>query len=239
MSDLPREVVTEDRRLETAATSASEELARLRWHWTLDETNTDRVSLREYARAVGRAHSIIARDANAYALTVRGGANSLNEARERANMGAETEAATEAVAAARGLSMAQTRKTRVTEVRRVRDIARERVEQHGGTIEEQAEKAADWIVRAENAERGRKVERSERLGLRFVELEAHIEAMRRRGEEALAVARSVDWEEEHQELLRHTVSQVKALLGLIDVALAGASDIDWDAELAAITEEER
>ena len=101
-------------------------------------------------------------------------------------------------------------------------------------LEEQAEKAADWIVRSEKAAKQQDGQRKERLGFRFVELEAHLEAMRRRGEEALTVARSVGWEEELQELLRHTLGQVKALLTLIDVALAGAADIDWDAELAAL-----
>lgn len=234
MSELPARVVAEDKRLDRAATSASEELARLRWHWTLDESNPERVSLSEYARAVGRARSIISRDANAYVLLRRGTATALTDARERANMGAETEAATEAVANARGVSMQQARKARPTEVKRVRDMARERVEQQGGTIEEQAEKAADWIVRSEKAERRRTADRNERLGLRFVELEAHLEAARRRLGEALEVARAVDWEDEHQELLRHTLGQVKALLTLIDVALAGVADVDWDAELAAL-----
>lgn len=57
-----------------------------------------------------------------------GGARTPNEARERAALGAETEAATEAVSKARGVSFSHTRKDRPVEVRRVREMARQRVE---------------------------------------------------------------------------------------------------------------
>ena len=230
---LPKQVIAQDRRLERMASSAGADLAALRWCWTLDESNADRVGFREYARAVGRTDTTIREYANAYADTLARG-TPLTEARERARMSAEREAATEAVAEARGVTFGTARQNRPTEVKRVLGIARERVEQGGGSIEEETKQAADWVVRAEKVERRRQVDRKERLGLRFVELEAHLEAMRRRGEEALTVARSVDWEDEHQELLRHTLAQVKALLNLVDVALAGAADVDWDAELAAL-----
>jgi len=55
------------RALEKSAESASEQLAKHRWHWTLDETNPERVSLRAYARDVGRAESIVRKYANSYA----------------------------------------------------------------------------------------------------------------------------------------------------------------------------
>ena len=49
---------------------ASEELARHRWHWTLDESNPDRVSFSEYAAGVGRHKSQIQSFARGYALKV-------------------------------------------------------------------------------------------------------------------------------------------------------------------------
>lgn len=237
MSDaLPRRVAAEDRRLEKAATTASEELARLRWHWTLDKSNDKRVSLRAYARGVGKSFAVVSQYAHGFELH-RDQDVPISEAVARASMGAEREAATEAVAEARGVSFTHARSSRPTEVRRVREIARERVEKHGGTIEEHAAKAADWVVKSERAERNQAAGRKQRLGLRFVELEAHLEASRRRLTEALEVARAVEWEAEQQDMLRHTLANVKALLGLIDVALAGAADVDWDAELAALTDE--
>jgi hypothetical protein len=62
------------------------------------------VSIREYARQVGRNYKTIAAMVNGYA-THREGASAitLNEAIERAKMGAERELATEAVAKVRGI----------------------------------------------------------------------------------------------------------------------------------------
>lgn len=49
---IPPEAVTEDRQLETTLQHAMEALARHRWHWTMDETNPQRVRSDEYAAAV-------------------------------------------------------------------------------------------------------------------------------------------------------------------------------------------
>ena len=59
---LPESVIKEDRRLSRGA----EELCKLRWHWTLDESNPQRISMREYARQVGVRHPAIVKDANAW-----------------------------------------------------------------------------------------------------------------------------------------------------------------------------
>jgi hypothetical protein len=235
MSELPREVIAEDHKLESTSSKAAEALMELRWHWTLDESNSDRVGVVDYARAVGRSHSIISRDAKAYELVRRGTAT--DEARERANMGAETVAATEAVAKMRGISLQQARKTRPTEVKRVRQIARERVEKQGGTIEEQTEKAADWIVKSEQAHDDITEQRRQKIGLRFVEMEGLLVKAKKPLLEALTLARTVEWDDEPRELLSNTVENIKALLTLIDVALVDAANVDWDAELEKLTKE--
>lgn len=235
MSELPARVVKEDHRLERTASSASETLAELRWHWTLDESNSKRVSLREYARAVGRDHGLIRKYARGFEIA--GDASvPISEAIERAAMSTERETAAEAVAKARGVAFQTARQSRPTEIRRVRDMARERVEKHGGTIEEQAAKAADWIVRSERAERHTRDDRQKRLGLRFVEIEGKLTKAKTALLDALSVARAVEWEPEHQELLEHTLESVKSLIALVDLALTGAADVDWDAELAALEE---
>jgi hypothetical protein len=90
---LPAQVIREDRQLEKARESTAETLMRHRWHWTLDESNPDRVSMREYARAVGRSFSTINADATGYALTQGDRDIPISQARERANMGAETQPA--------------------------------------------------------------------------------------------------------------------------------------------------
>lgn len=234
---LPKHAITEDRNLEAQSSKASEALMRHRWHWTLDESNAERVSLREYAREVGRSFSTIHADANGYALTQGDRAVPISEARERAGMGAETEAATEAVAQARGLSFKHTRQDRPVEVRRVREIARERAEKHGTSVEEEAPKVADWLVRSEKAEETRQAERKERLGLRFVEMEGYLKNAQRKLVDALNMSHDVPWGDEERELLASTVQNVRALLNLIDLALVGAAEVDWDSELAALTKE--
>jgi hypothetical protein len=234
MTDLPRRVVDDDHRLERAASSASEELARLRWHWTLDETNPGRVSLRAYARAVGRDARTITVYAQGYVRSSGDADISLTEAIERSSMSSDREAATEAVAKARGLAITTVRQNRPTEVRRVLGIARDRVEQHGGSLADAARETADWIVRSEQTSERREAERRQRTSMRLIEVESHLDGARRRLEQALQVARSVEWGDEEQGLLQATIANVRALLGLIDVALAGTPDVDWDAELAAL-----
>jgi hypothetical protein len=231
---LPKTVVQADRKLEGATAAASELLAELRWHWTLDESNPDRVSLREYAREVGRDFRTIHKYAHGHALAAADGDIGISEAIERSAMGAETEAATEAVAKARDVSFSTVRQSRPTEVRRVRDMARERVERHGGTIEEQSAKAADWIVRSEKAAERTTAQRRERLGMRFVGLEDRLQRVRRELIQAVNEAAAVGWGDEERELLAQTLAQVKALLELLDMAVVGAVDVDWDAELAGL-----
>lgn len=230
---LSQSVIAADRKFEKASASASEALMELRWHWTLDESNAKRVSIREYARAVGKASTTIKSDANGFALHLERG-TPLTQAREQANMGAETWAATEAVAKARGIQAGTARQDRPVEVRRVREIARERAEQHGTTVEEETRKAADWIVRSETTAARTQADRQKRLGLRFVEMEGELTAAQKRLTNALNLAHSVPWGDEERELLANTISGVKALLNLIDLAMTGAADVDWDAELAGL-----
>lgn len=237
---LPTKAVEEDHRLEGSATKASESLAKHRWHWTLDETNPKRVSIRAYARAIGRSEATIRHYVNGYAAwSANEDVRTLSESIERAKVGTEKETAIEAVAKARGQSFVHTRQERPTEVKRVRDMARERAEQRGTSVEEEAPRAAEWVVKAEKAAKKQHEDRTERLGLRFVEMERHLDAMKRAGTQALRIAHEVPWGDDERELLSHTVGNVKALLGLIDTALTGATDTDWDAELAKISAGER
>jgi tRNA G10 N-methylase Trm11 len=151
---LPAAAIKEDQRLEKQASSASEELARHRWHWTLDTENPKRVPIREYAREVGRSKSVIEGQAKGYANWIGGlaGEASLSESIERAKMSTEKAAVTEAISEARGTSFKHTRATRPTEIRRVREIARERAEKHGTPVEEEAKKVAEWVVKSEKAD---------------------------------------------------------------------------------------
>lgn len=96
-----------------AAESASESLAEHRWHWTLDESNRERVTVSTYARAIGKAQSTVFAQVNGYAAYRGTSIGTLSEAIERANIGAERQAVTDAVADARGVGTTGQRQCRI------------------------------------------------------------------------------------------------------------------------------
>lgn len=238
--NLPVEVVETDHRLESTARRASEALAKHRWHWTLDESNPNRVSFRAYARAVGRGEVVVRTQVNGYAEWISRtatSARSLSESIERAKMGDEKATATEAVATARGAAFGHTRKARPEEIKRVRQIARERAEERGTTVEEEAPKVAQAIVRSEQAEARQTEQRKQQHTLRFVTIEGKLARMLRVGTEILTESYDVPFSEEERELLAESIAKVRALLGLIDMRFTDTSGVDWDTELTKIVGE--
>lgn len=236
MSELPNNVVDMDHRLEMAEHKASEALVKHRWHWTLDESNPKRVSVRAYARAVGRTFSTVQGQVNGYENLINdpAGRVGLNEHIERARVGAEKEAVIDAVAKARGTAFQHTRQSRLDEVKRVRQIARDRAEQNNTTVEEEAPKVAEWIVKAEKAEAKREQAAKQKHSLKFVQIEADLRKMLRLASNVLNDSHGVPFTDEEKELLAETIGKVRALLNLIDLRFADAADVDWDAELEKI-----
>jgi len=224
-------VIETDHRLEEAAGRTAGELARHRWHWTLDESNPDRVSVREYARQVGKSHPAIRVMVNGYAAWVEDASSTLDDHVGRARMSEETRAAADAVAKARGVAPRTAQDSRSplhNEVRRVRDIARDLAEKHGTSIEEEAPTVAEAIVQNEQAEEQEKAQRNARTDLRIIELEQHL----RRAEKSLQAAKQlagvIGWDDESRTLVQTTWANVKALTQMIDAFIVGA---DWDKEL--------
>jgi hypothetical protein len=235
---LPTKVVEQDHKLEASASKASEALAKHRWHWTLDESNPDRVSINAYAFAIGRNESTVRAQVNGYAQFRSGGtARTLGESIERAKMGAEKETVTGAVAEARGVQFETARRKHADEVKRIRNLAREQAERKGTSVEEEAPKIAEFAVKAEKAEQQRTEERKARHTLRYISIEGKLARMLRIGTEVLKEAEDVGFDDEERELLADTVGQLRALLNLIDMRFAGTVDVDWDAELAKIAKE--
>lgn len=239
-NQLPQDVVTEDHELDQASELSAELLAQHRWHWTLDETNPDRVSFRAYARAVGVEYSRITRQVKGYVMWCEHGkVLYLTECIRRASMGAETEAATEAVAKARGQSFTGADGTRRREIRHVREVARQRAEDRGTSVEDEAPRVAEMIVKAEQADARRAEDRKQRLGFRFVELDGHLLKAKRALTDAVRLADEVPWGDEERDLLSHTVGNIRSLVGLVDLALTGSSKTDFDAELAKLLDAEQ
>ena len=102
-SDLPLSVVEQDCALAEQVEQSTVALWSLRWHWTLDESNPERVSIREYARQVGRNESVIRADVRAHEkLQECGGTpapgRTLDDIRELARMSEQRALATELIA---------------------------------------------------------------------------------------------------------------------------------------------
>ncbi|MDQ3307569.1 MAG: hypothetical protein M3499_04310 [Actinomycetota bacterium] len=151
-------------------------------------------------------------------------------------MSGETAAVAEAVAKVRGVRAKTAQETRPTEIRRVRVMARDRAEQRGTTVEEEAPHAAEWIVKAETAHADQSADRKERFGLRFVEMERYLDKAKRALTDAVRM--DVDWPDDERELLTHTLANVRSLLSLVDLKLTGSSGVDFDIELEKLLAEE-
>ena len=238
---LPSDAIAEDARLEGAATRSSEELARHRWHWTLDESNPNRVTFAEYARAVHRHGDTIAMQANGYRdwladqATEPDPSKGMNEYIQRSKMNTEKQAAIDAIASATGKSFNTVRKGGADAVRNVLAVAREKVER--GTAADMAEgieKAGADLARSIQSEKKQEQDRKERHSLRYVEMEGHIAYAMRRLREALDSAADVGFTDEERELIADSLAKLRAVLNLIDARVSGTSTVDWDAELAKL-----
>jgi hypothetical protein len=237
MTNLPAAVVQADRKLQRSA----DELMELRWHWTLDKTNPDRVGVRDYGRQVGTDHSRISRDANAWAeylaasgagsSTIPGAAQTPSDFRELANLNAERQEATKAVARTTGDAVSTVARHKRTEVDAVVNTARERAVDRGTTVEHEIQRAAEWRAKTRKAAEREQDERRKASTLRFVEIEGHIGAAMQRLRKILDAAEDVAFTNEERELLTDSLGKMRALLNLIDLRIAGETDIDWDTEL--------
>jgi len=239
---LPTTVVEQDRTLQRSA----DQLMELRWHWTLDETNPERVSQREYARQVGVDQSKINVDANAWADYLAGQSDaqqgitpgapqSPGDYRTLRKMSGERQQATKAVAKATGKAVSTLATHDRGEVDAVLNTARERAVDRGTTVEHEIDRAAEARARARKAAERDADERRQASTARYLEIEGHLGAAMQRLRKVLDSSKDVEFTDEERELLVATLGKLRALLGLIDLRIAGDTDVDWDAELTKLT----
>jgi hypothetical protein len=240
---LPTEVIQQDRTLSKAAN----ELMKLRWHWTLDETNPDRVGIREYARQVGRDMANISRDANAWAdwLRARGDAQLGNtpgqpqtpeEFRQLRKLSGERQEAAKAVSATTGKALTTVTNTNRgrEEIDAVVNTARERALDRGTTVDHEIQRAAEWREKTRRAARHERDEQKRKSTMRFVEIEGHVGAAMQRLRKILDSAEDVDFTDDERELIVESLGKLRALLNLIDLRIAGETNVDWDAEFESL-----
>lgn len=231
--------VERDRELEAAANSSTEELARHRWHWTLDGSNPDRVKIPEYAKRVGRAYSVIHAMVKGYDQfsTAQTGTLSLSEALARTAVGAERAEVIEAVAAATGQTFQNVQKHEKPLTRSIQTAARERAERKGTTISEELPRAAQATVAARRAaENERTMKRASKSHVRLV-LEGHLASMALTARYAIRDSKDSGLlTDDDRAYLGDVIAHVRTMLDLLDLGITDSTDVDWDAELAKLGE---
>ncbi len=242
MTDLPNEVVAADHQLEQSASKASESLTKHRWHWTLDETNPDRVSIRAYARAVGRGHQTILAQVNGYAAwQAQGGPahrTTLGEQVERASMSVQKAEIVEAVAEANKVTFQGARQRYAPDVTRVREAVEKAVERKPDMTSEEktdyAKRTAETIARSKASEVTRRTERAKQRSAMFMRIDAKLAHARSDLQDVLHYGKDLGLSSDETEDVKGALDKIKSFANLIDLALTGSMDVDWDAELAKI-----
>lgn len=236
MTALPALVIEKDHRLQ----KASDELLELRWHWTLDESNSDRVTFVEYARQVGVSDKAVANSANGWAAYLATDPNELvrpgqpqrpGDFVELAKLGAEKQQAVKAIAKNTGEAITTITTGKREEIADVVNTARERAITHGTTVEHEIDKAAEWREKTRQASKRETDEHKAKHTMRFVAIEGHIGVAMQRLRKILDEAEGVDFTGEEKELLVDSLAKLRALLNLIDMRIAGNTNVDWDSEL--------
>lgn len=237
-NEVSRNVITTDRRLEREHEASSEALAQHRWHWTRDETNPRRVSVRTYARAIGRGETTIRDVVNGYQEWLdqgaRGAPRTLTEYMERAKVRGIKGEATEAVAKARGVGFGTARRHHSSDVEAVRRVAEGRAERRGTSVSEEIPGAADSLARANTMRLKRDAASKDRHTFRYFEVEKNLTVAKRALREAMTAAEGVDFTAEERDLLADAIGKVRGLLSLLDMRVTGTSGVDWDAELTKL-----
>ena len=108
--------------------------------------------------------------------------------------------------------------------------AQEAAERRGSSV-------ADELPRVAQAhERARQAAAKDRptQGVLYARLELRLGTAQRALLNVLDQARNADLDDEMMQLLTHTLGNLRALLGLIDVAVAGRTDIDWNGKLSKL-----
>jgi hypothetical protein len=240
---LPKRVIDKDHELEGRHDRASEALAKHRWHWTLDESNPDRVSQSAYARAVGRSQGVISHYGRGWVIYQERLANSpaissgftIHDAIRLSGMKAEDQEFAEAIAEGSGRPVAQV--ARGDNRHRFHETvgqAKARAERRGTDAVDEARRIAENQRRSQEMDRRERERRAQRHTARYVEIEGDLAAAQRRLTHALSVGKDVGFDDEEMELIRDSIAKIRALLDLIDLRMAGSPGIDWDAELAKL-----
>jgi hypothetical protein len=238
---LPTRVIEQDNKLEKAAEGSRLKLAEYRWHWTLDESNPERVSIYRYAREIARGETTVRDMVRGYAeyLAAPRGTRTIEDALAKAKLRGETTTATEAVAKARGVSIESARRHHAEEVREVKATAQERAERRGSSVDEEISAVAAQREEFRKAAEREKAGRVKSHSHAFLRAEGKIARALQSLRSVLDDSEGVEFTDDERELLAVSMGKLRALLNLLDIRLVGkiGENIDWDAELEKLGSE--
>lgn len=243
------EIIETDHQLERAANRAGGELARHRWHWTLDESNPERMNFATYARLVGRNERAVSRYASGYAAylddsTTGASSGPIQDHIERQGLSQERRDATEAVAAARQVSLGTARQHHRDEIDQVTLAAQHEAERSPEA--DSPDRRQEVMGRtAKNIVATRKIASQARSRLRennpalFMLIDGELGKAKYGLIGALNYARDAKpgvIPEAFTSRIINALSDIDVLTALIRSAVAGDNGTDWDAELAKIAD---
>ena len=231
---LPSKVVTEDKRL----SKASAELAKLRWHWTLDESNPDRVSFREYGRQVGIHPKQISSGAKGYIAYTervpRDALRSLSDEIKMAGIGDTRQLAAEAIADAEGTTVGNIISNHYSEIKKVIEEATDTAERRGTTIEDEIPGKAEWAATSKAAETAQDERKKASQSASFASLESKLTRAWTLLKGAAEDAEYAGMSDDELADLVALVQKTRSALEMIDLKLTGTTGVDWDGEAATL-----
>jgi hypothetical protein len=238
---IPQEVIAEDRQLQADGNKISERTMWLRWHWTLDESNPDRVSFSEYARQVGLGPTIIANSANGYVIFLGAQKDhpenpiSPAEAKDRANMSAERRRPMTAVAKARGVSSDRVRKVYRDEVDRVTSEIDDYADEHPEAAPEDLDAIAERHARNIAAASKLAKEQRDKLLRSQPHLLTELQGELAKAREALIAARALTRDADRSLLpddaIGHLDSAIQEITSLASDVRVFLGTVNWDPRL--------
>lgn len=243
--NLPGEVVERDHKLEGANTKTTEALAKHRYHWTLDESNPDRVSLGAYARATGKNLATIRNHARGYEMWLAGHGGSpmtLAECIDRARIGAERTEVVEAVAEANKVEFTTARRALAPDINRVKAAVERKVERQPDITPEEKQdytkKVAKTYALNRQAEQRRTANRKKNKTFRYINIEGELAQARRCVSRILDEARGAegDFSDDEIELLTRSFDALVAAINVARMAVLDNISVDWDVEMAKLQE---
>lgn len=233
---LAQAVIDVDAALEGAAEEASIELYRHRWYWTLNPENPERISSEKYGKAVGRAKTTIRLHAKSYAQWLKDDSKSLSEYAVRANSSEERSLVIERVADAHGVSFKTVASTREyhDDVSNLLEQAKNKAAKTGEELPMAITAVCDFYVKGVEQRKREVLRFREQHGVRFAGVENDLTAARNAVQKALHVAMQIDWTDQESLILAESIRKLVALTQLIDMAVTGTIEVDWDAEMAKL-----